>query len=136
MSKKENKIYLIVWSVCKYRMQIYKVLSSQLLQSLSDVLSTHNTMRLKILETGRTHAVMSACGVNDKLCCAPSIMIDSIQVIRSCQNVLLPRWIPTIFVRWLHTDKVIVICNSFNWFTDCNVDRLNNHVQNKISLFL
>jgi len=33
MSKKENKIYLIVWSVCKYRMQIYKLLSSQLLQS-------------------------------------------------------------------------------------------------------
>jgi len=31
MSKKENKIYLIVWSVCKYRMQIYKLLSSQLL---------------------------------------------------------------------------------------------------------
>jgi len=64
LSKKVNKIYLIVCAVCKYRMQVCKLLSSQLLQSLLDVLCTHNKMRLKILETGRTHAVMSACGVN------------------------------------------------------------------------
>jgi len=41
-ARKKTKLYVIVWSVCKYRMQVCKLLSSQLLQSLLDVFA-HTT---------------------------------------------------------------------------------------------
>jgi len=37
------------------------------------VLCTYSTMRLKILETGRTDAILSACGSNGDVCCVLSI---------------------------------------------------------------
>jgi len=74
--------------VWKYRMQNCKLWRSQILQSMLDNLCTYNTKRLKILETGGTDAILSACGSNGDFCCVPSIMIDWIQVMK-----LLPEFI-------------------------------------------
>ena len=103
-------------------MQNCKLWRSQILQSLLDDLCTYNTMWLKILETGRTDAILSACGSNGDFCCVPSIMTDWIQVMKLLPECSSPRWIPTkllLQLIWKTSHYTTRLCLKFVLFFYC-----------------